>query len=150
MHLKISLDKLEVLSWVNGNIHALVELIELPRGSLNSFAGWKSLLELLNGGNHGDNSTEDILKVFLFVSRLEGLNGGVNHQESLVLYFDALKEGGNIEGSTEGLNDSSQNGGSLEFFVLLLEFWGSDEGFGSSLTNVLSETEPVLLLIVSN
>ena len=139
-------EQLEVLGWVLHDVHGLVESRVVPGGSVDGLASWDSLLDLLDSSYDGDDSSNKVGDVLCLVGSHEFVVGSVEDESSLVLLVDALEEGFEVEGSTERLDDSLGNFSNLDFGLRLF----SEDGLGSSHTDVFSEVSPVLDLVISD
>jgi hypothetical protein len=120
---KVILNNIEVLRWVNSDVHAFVHLLEVEVFGDNRFASWESLAELSNTGDGGHDSTDGIGWV-LFLDGLDELSKGIiEHEYSLILLVDAHKESLKVELSTEGREDTLHNFSILHLVVLSSGNW---------------------------
>ena len=81
------------------------------------------------------------------------MNSNVEHEESLVLFVDAHEEGVEIELSTESSEETLHNLGLLHLLVLSGEHWEllfSEDGLGSSLSDLVTEVAPVSSFVVTD
>ena len=105
----------------------------------------------MNGTNNSNNGTNKVGVVLGIDGFLEGLEGDIEHEGSLILIFDANEEGLNVEVSSEGGEDSSEGLSdhllSLDLSELLTR---SEDGLGGGLTNLVSEVGPLLGFVVSD
>ena len=148
---EVSLENFEVFHWVGNHIHGVVETLVVEGLGVNGFTGWETLFEALNGTNNSNNGTNKVGVVLGIDGFLEGLEGDIEHEGSLILIFDANEEGLNVEVSSEGGEDSSEG---LSDHILSLDLsellTRSEDGLGGGLTNLVSEVGPLLGFVVSD
>jgi hypothetical protein len=121
-------------------------------------ADWFSLLELLVGSNGSDGTSHEVtnggLLIFreVLVGQHELLNSNIECKSCLVLSIDALKKCEQIELEAIGVGKTFEKLLDLlssEFF-LRLDSLGTEEDFGGSFTDVLTEAFPVSSLVLGN
>jgi len=152
MDLKVNVHRCEVVQWVCADVHGLIELFIVEGCSVNSLANWKTNLELLVASNENNDATDGSLELFLFPSFFELLDGGIDHQSSLIFIMDTNEKVLEAEVTSEVFENALIGQGYfllLQSGELLLGFFTKDN-LGSCLAGLVSEVFPLLAFVVSD
>ena len=115
--------------------------------SIDSFAGWYTCFKLLNRSNCGDDTSDSFSWIFGLNGCFELSDSSIKHKKRFILVTNACQKGIEIKFTSKSLENSLIYLCELIFISRFSKLGRTEESFGSSISNISSESFPVLLVV---